>query len=108
LRTPARFSGVARREFAKVLDDIVHAAAAEKLRRAVETAAGRIGRQPALGRRELSLADERYRFWSVSGFPYVMIYRADLWPPAVVRFVHTSRDLPVLLAGLSDLGDDMP
>lgn len=91
-----------------MLDDIVHAAAAEKLRRAVETAAERIGRQPALGRRELSLADERYRFWSVTGFPYMMVYREDLSPPAVVRFVHTSRDLPTLLAGLSDLAGDEP
>ncbi len=79
-----------------------HATAAEKLRRAIDEAARRIGRYPAIGSRELALADARYRFWSVSGFPYLLVYRTDISPPSIVRFVHTARDLPRLLAELRD------
>lgn len=103
---PARFSGVARREFAQALRDLEHAAAAERLRRAVAEATRRIGRHPGIGRREPSLADARYRFWSVSGFPYLLVYRPDMSPPSIVRFVHTSRDLPPLLANLRDAPED--
>ena len=77
-----------------------HPAAAERLKRVVDQAARRIGDHPALGRRELALADARYRFWSVPGLPYLIVYRADRTPPAIVRFVHTARDLPRTLANL--------
>ncbi len=97
---PARFSGTARREFAKVLRDMEHAAAAQRLRDAVELAARRIGERPRLGRHEPALADVRYRVWSVPGFPYLIVYRPDLSPPSIVRFVHTARDLPKALADL--------
>lgn len=99
---PARFSGVARQEFVKALQEMEHATAAEKLRRVVGEAAGRIGRYPAIGRHEPELADARYRFWSVPGFPYLLVYRPDRSPPSIVRFVHTSRDLLPLLADLRD------
>lgn len=84
------------------MNDIEHAAAAERLKRAVDRAVRLIGAHPGLGRRELGLADARYRFWSVRGFPYLIVYRADRNPPAVVRFVHTARDLPRTLADLRD------
>lgn len=103
---PARFSATARREFARALEEFEHAAAAERLRRVVDAAARRIANNPALGRRELALADARYRFWSVSGFPYLIVYRADTDLPSIVRFVHTARDLPRVLAGLRDSPDD--
>ena len=77
-----------------------HATAGERLRRSVEDAARRLGRNPLIGRLEPSLADGRYRFWSISGFPYLLVYRHDTVPPSVVRFVHTARDLPVVLAAL--------
>ena len=79
-----------------------HALAAEKLRRTVEDAARRLGQRPELGRLELALADARYRFWSISGFPYLLVYRPDRSPPSIVRFVHTARDLPVVLAKLRE------
>jgi toxin ParE1/3/4 len=79
-----------------------HTAAAERLKRVVDQAARRIGHHPALGRHDLALADARYRFWSVPGFPYLIVYRADRTPPAIVRFVHTARDLPRTLADLRD------
>jgi toxin ParE1/3/4 len=83
-----------------VLRDMEHAAAAQRLRDAVALAARRIGERPLLGRHEPSLADARYRFWSVAGFPYLIVYRPDLSPPSIVRFVHTARDLPTALADL--------
>jgi toxin ParE1/3/4 len=79
-----------------------HAAAAQRLRQIVERAAKRIGERPLIGRRDLALADGRYRFWSVSGFPYLIVYRPDTSPPSIVRFVHTARDLTPLLADLRD------
>jgi toxin ParE1/3/4 len=102
LSRPARFSGLARREIAKALGDMEHAAAAERLKRRIDEAARRIGRFPDIGRREPALADARYRFWSVPGFPYLIVYRPDTSPPSIVRFLHTHRDLPQLLADLRE------
>lgn len=101
MTSPARFAGVARREFADALRDLEHAAAAERLKRRVDEAARLIGLRPAIGRQESKLADTRFRFWSVSGFPYLMVYRPDTVPPSIVRFVHTARDLGPLLADLA-------
>ena len=78
-----------------------HAAAAEKLQRRVDEAARLIALRPAIGRYEPKLADTRFRFWSVAGFPYLMVYRPDTAPPSIVRFVHTARDLGPLLAELA-------
>ena len=97
---PARISGTAQHELAQAVRAIEHPVAAERLRHAVASAARHIGARPLLGRQEPTLADARYRFWSVPGFPYVIVYRADLAPPSIVRFVHTAHDLPVLLADL--------
>ncbi len=84
-----------------MLRDMEHAGAAQRLRDAVDLAARRIGERPLLGRRqEPALADARYSFWSVAGFPYLIVYRPDLSPPSIVRFVHTARDLPKALADL--------
>ena len=79
-----------------------HAAAAQRLKQSVEQAARRIGERPLLGRQELALAGPRYRFWSVSGFPYLIVYRPDTSPPSILRLVHTARDLPALLIELRD------
>jgi toxin ParE1/3/4 len=54
-------------------------------------------RDPKLGRVRLDLAPERYRFWSLRGFPYLLVYDAEAEPPIILRFVHQSRDLPALL-----------
>jgi toxin ParE1/3/4 len=100
LTRPARFASTARREFVRALQEMEHAVAAERLRQVVEQAALRIGERPLLGRRQPTLADARYRFWSVAGFPYLIVYRPDTSPPSIVRFVHTARDLSPLLADL--------
>lgn len=78
-----------------------HPTAAERLKRTVDEAARLIGRHPAMGRFEPKLADARFRFWSISGFPYLMVYRPDTAPPSIVRFVHTAQDLGPLLRELA-------
>ena len=45
----------------------------------------------------LELAPAQYRFWSLRGFPYLLVYDAEGKPPIILRFVHQSRDLPVVL-----------
>ena len=67
LSWPARLSGVARREFAQALQDMEHAAAAEKLQRAVADAAKRLGENPLLGSVRPHLPP-LYRFWSLIRF----------------------------------------
>ena len=72
-------------------------AAADALLAAAMTAARRIQARPKLGRIRLELAPERYRFWSLRGFPYLLVYDAEAEPPIILRFVHQSRDLPAAL-----------
>jgi toxin ParE1/3/4 len=107
LSQPARFSAQARHEIAAALEAIEHTLARRGLRQVIETAARRIGQYPALARQEPALADSRYRFWSVAGFPHLLIYRSDRSPPSIVRFVHTARDLPPLRAELREPPDSL-
>lgn len=72
-------------------------AAAHALLAAAMTAARRLQSRPKLGRVRLDLAPERYRFWSLRGFPYLLVYDAAAEPPIILRFVHQSRDLPTVL-----------
>ena len=72
-------------------------AAAEALLAAAMGAARRLQARPKLGRVRLELAAERYRFWSLRGFPYLPVYDAEADPPIILRFVHQSRDLPAVL-----------
>ena len=79
-------------------------ASAEALLRAVLTAARRLRERPGLGRIREDLASRRYRFWSLTGFRYVIVYDTEADPPHVVRVVHTAQDLPRVLRdiGLDD------
>ena len=72
-------------------------AAADALLAAAMTAARRIEARAKLGRIRLELAPARYRFWSLRGFPYLLVYDAEAEPPIILRFVHQSRDLPGVL-----------
>ena len=72
-------------------------AAADALLAAAMTAARRIEARPKLGRIRLELAPARYRFWSLRGFPYLLVYDAEAVPAIILRFVHQSRDLPGVL-----------
>jgi toxin ParE1/3/4 len=79
------------------MDDL---AAARGLNDAVETAAARIGARPSIGVRRPALAGERYRFWSLRRYGYILVYTDQTNPPRIVRIVHMARDLPPLLADL--------
>ena len=68
-------------------------AAARGLRDAVAKAAERIGRHPAIGSRRSDLLPEAYRFLSLPGFPYVIVYNAERDPPLIVAVLHAARDL---------------
>jgi toxin ParE1/3/4 len=74
-----------------------NAAAADALLAAAMVAARRLQARPKLGRVRLDLAPERYRFWSLRGFPYLLVYDAGTDPPIILRFAHHSRDLPTVL-----------
>jgi len=71
--------------------------AADALLTAAMAAARRLQARPTLGRVRLELAPAQYRFWSLRGFPYLLVYDAEGKPPIILRFVHQSRDLPVVL-----------
>jgi len=60
-------------------------------------AARRLQGSPKVGRVRLELAPGRYRFWSLRGFPYLLVYDAEAEPPIILRFVHQFRDLPAVL-----------
>jgi plasmid stabilization system protein ParE len=72
-----------------------HALVTEALR-----AAAMLARQPMLGRRRLDLLPEPYRFWSLRGFPYLLVYNASASPPRILRVLHMARDLRTLLDDL--------
>ena len=72
-------------------------AAAENLLEAALAAARLITAKPMLARQQLSLAPARYRFWSLRGYPYILVIDTENDPPAVARFVHAARDLPTVL-----------
>jgi toxin ParE1/3/4 len=88
----------ARRELRKaamwVAED--NAAAADALLAAAMVAARRLQARDKLGQVRLDLAPERYRFWSLRGFPYLLVYDAGTDPPIILRFAHQSRDLPTV------------
>jgi toxin ParE1/3/4 len=82
------------------------AAAADAFRKAALASMQRIVKRPMLGRFRPELAPPPYRFWRVSGFPYLIVYNAARQPPLVLRVLHMSRDLPPLLASLASHAAD--
>jgi plasmid stabilization system protein ParE len=101
---PARFSQQARREVDRALRDMTHAAARQRLREAVVTAARRLGANPLLGSPRPHLGPP-YRCWSLTRFGYLLVYDPRTDPVEILRFVHTRRDLPRVLADLKDAPD---
>jgi plasmid stabilization system protein ParE len=73
--------------------------AEQLLLQAIE-AAERIAVKPMLARVDLHLAPARFRFWSLRGFPYLLVIDTKPTPPLVTRFVHQARDLPAILRDL--------
>jgi toxin ParE1/3/4 len=72
-------------------------AAARALRDGVAVAAVRIGGHGRIGALRPELADEPYRFLTLTGFPYVIVYNAERRPPLILRILHGARDLPEVL-----------
>jgi len=82
-----------------------HASAVERLKRAVSDAARRIAQNPSLGSVRPHLPPP-YRFWSLTRFGYVLVYDPSTDPVEILRFVHTRRDLPRVLAHLLDTPEE--
>ena len=99
---PARFSPRARCELREAAEWIAEdsPAAAEALLRAAIQAADMITSRPGLARLRLDLATDRFRFWSLRGFLYILVFDVDRSPPVVARMVHRSRGLPATLGDL--------
>lgn len=76
--------------------------AGEALLASALKAAEMLTANPLLGRLRLDLLPEPYRFWSLRGFPYLLIYNAKATPPRILRVLHMARDLPVVLGDFSD------
>ncbi len=93
---------LAQLELQKALSDIaaVNETTARNLNDAVLQAAKLLGARPGLGRYGLYVP-QRYRFWSLSRYGFLLVYDATLDPVQIVRVVNTRRDLPRLLADLS-------
>lgn len=100
--TAAAFTPQAEAEGAEAVDWIRrdNPAAARVLRDAIVNAAERIGMHPHLGVARADLAREPYRFLTLTGFPYVVVYNSERRPPLIVRIVHGARDLPEALRDL--------
>lgn len=98
----ARFSPRARRELRDAAVWIAedNTAAAEALLQAAMSAAELVAARPGIARVRLDLAPARYRFWSLRGFPYLLVFNMERSPPVVVRCVHQARDLPEALTDL--------
>lgn len=75
-------------------------AAAQSLLDAVVRAAQRIGAHPQIGAVRRELTDGPYRFVTLTGFRYLVVYAANRDPPLIVRIVHSARDLPRILRDL--------
>jgi toxin ParE1/3/4 len=100
--TPAILSSRARRDLLQAVRWIHkdNPTAASALRDAVAVAAGRIGDHPEIGVVRPVLARAPYRFLSLPGFPYVLVYDAERRPPLIARVLHGARDLPEALGDL--------
>jgi toxin ParE1/3/4 len=102
VKRPATLAPEARAELQAALQRIAadNLAAAKGLNDAVDAAARRIGANPSIGARRPGLLPDRYRFWPLPRYRYVLVYAADTEPPRILRILHTARDLPTLLATL--------
>ena len=74
--------------------------AARALRDSIARTAQRIGSHNLIGTLRPELADPPYRFISLTGFPYIVVYNSARQPPLIVRILHGSRDLPAALGEL--------
>lgn len=105
-RIVARFTREALADLSKAVAWIAREdpAAAERLRIAANRAAKLIGEHPHIGPVRTEFAPEQFRFLVLHGSPYLIVYEPDTRPPRILRMVHGSQDLSVLLVDLSGEG----
>jgi toxin ParE1/3/4 len=99
---PAILTPLAQADLRVAVRKLDNTAARRGLNDAVEAAARLIGANPAAGARRVRLASARYRFWSIPRYHALLAYTDATDPPRIVRIVHTSQDLPRVLADLLD------
>ena len=100
--TPARLAPAARRDLLEAMQWIARDSpqAAKALRHSFDRAARVIGEHPESGTRRPDFVNLPYRVFSLTGFPYTIIYNADRRPPLIVRVLHGARDMPEVLQSL--------
>jgi plasmid stabilization system protein ParE len=76
-----------------IADDNVEAA--DRVLSALEKAMQRLVRRPGIGHLRESLADRSYRFFLV--YSYLIVYRPETRPLQIIRVLHASRDIQILL-----------
>jgi toxin ParE1/3/4 len=67
---------------------------------AVRQATLQIGEFPHAGRPRTELLPGRFRFLTLTRYPYLLLYDAGLTPPVIIRIMHAARDLPATLRSL--------
>ncbi len=104
MNQPAQLTPAARREAEHAVRWLAkrNPAASRDLRQAILDAARLIGARPLAGRRRPELVGERYRFWALTRFPYLLVYDPASDPVQILRLVHMRQDLPRALADLAD------
>lgn len=102
--TTALLSPAARRDLLTAIRWIAqdNPGAARALRDTLARRAQRISTHTLVGTQRPDLAAPPYRFVSLTGFPYIVVYNAERRPPLIVRILHGARDLPVVLGDLPD------
>jgi len=92
----AVFAPRARRDLREALDWIArdNEAAARALLEAALRGARFVAARPLAGRSRPDLLPPPFRFWSLRGFPYLLVYDASQQPPPILRMLHMARDLP--------------
>jgi len=88
-----------------LLDHGIPAATTERVLTTVLVAAERLAERPLLGRRRPELLPEPYRFWSIPRHGLLLVYDPTTAPATILRVLNTARDLPILLADLSNPPD---
>lgn len=73
---------------------------ADRLRIAANQATKAIGEHPLIGFVRTEFAPERFRFFVLRRLPYLLVYEPEKNPPRILRVVHASQDLAVLLTDL--------
>jgi len=95
----AQFAPRARRDLVAALRWIAkdNPAAARALRDSIARAAENISAHPEIGPHRPEFSNPPYRFLSLTGFPYLVVYTPEHNPPLILRILHAARDLPDIL-----------